>query len=377
MLPAANILIKPASSACNMACRYCFYRDVAEHRHVGFKGMLSTDNLEVLVRNALGSTQFYCGFAFQGGEPMLAGLDFYKRLIELQRQYNTGKVRIQNSIQTNGCTLDEEWAVFLRDNHFLVGLSLDGPAEVHNANRPDSAGKDTFNRVMKALHLLQRHQVDCNILSVVTARGADHIGSIYRFMLKQGMTHLQFIPCLEPLECAPGESEWFLSTEKYGKFLVRLWDLWFADLRKGKYTSVRHIDNWLSLLMGERAEACNMTGRCSVQFVVEGDGGVYPCDFYVHDEWRLGDISESLEQLQQSDVAKRFVEASHPVPETCLSCRWGGLCRNGCRRERWSSAPRTTPVNRYCEALRYFFDARFEQVNAACSILRRMRSLSR
>lgn len=373
MLPAANILVKPASSACDMACRYCFYRDVAEHRQVGFKGMLSRDKLEVLVKNALDSVQLYCGFAFQGGEPTLAGLDFYKCLIELQRRHNTRNIHIQNSIQTNGCSLDDEWAAFLRDNKFLVGLSLDGPAEVHNANRPDNAGKDTFNRAMKALHLLQRHGVDFNILSVVTGRGADHIGSIYRFMLKQGITHLQFIPCLEPLECSPGDSEWFLSAEKYGKFLVRLWDLWFKDLQNGAYTSVRHIDNWLSLLMGQRAEACNMTGRCSVQFVVEGDGGVYPCDFYVHDEWRLGDVGEPLERLRQCDTAKRFVEASHPVPETCLSCRWGRLCRNGCRRERWSPVPGDIPINRYCEAHRHFFDSRFDQMGAACGILNRMR----
>ncbi len=366
---AVNIMIKPASSACNMACKYCFYRDIAEHRSEAFKGMLSLDNLEHLVASALSETELYCGFAFQGGEPTLAGLDFFRHLLEFQKKHNTNNIRIQNSLQTNGLVIDQEWAEFLAQNNFLVGLSLDGPADVHNANRPDTSGKDTFNRIMSTMHLFREKGVEFNILSVVTGKSAKHIASTYRFFTGHKVTHLQFIPCLEPLDEHRGDSVWHLSPDEYGKFLVRLFDAWFADLRKGSYTSIRHIDNQLSLLLGNWPEACNMTGRCTVQFVVEGDGGVYPCDFYVHDQWRLGSVEQSLTELQATDTAKQFVDESLPVPEECKACRWGPLCRNGCKRDRVFAGPDDPAKNYYCSSFKHFFDNRYNQLREASAII--------
>ena len=369
-MPPINILIKPASSACNMACKYCFYRDVAEHREQAFEGMLSLQKMERVIRAGMEYADHSCSFAFQGGEPTLAGLDFYRGVVELQKKYARSGVEIHNAIQTNGMLIDEEWAVFLAENRFLVGLSLDGPAELHNLNRLDTVGEGTFNRVMRAARLMEKHGVEFNILCVVTGRNARSVEKIYRFYRRQGFRWLQFIPCLDSLEQQRGEEKYHLSAENYGDFLIRLFDLWYEDLQRGEYISIRHLDNWLSILLGGQPEACSMTGQCAVQFVVEGDGGVYPCDFYVLDEWRMGTVGESsFAEMQRGEVAARFIQASLRVPDKCRRCRWYGLCRNGCRRNRMTLLDGEIDRNCYCEAYQRFFSQREKQLMQAARLL--------
>ena len=369
-MPPINILIKPASSACNMACKYCFYRDVAEHREQAFEGMLSLQKMERVIRAGMEYADHSCSFAFQGGEPTLAGLDFYRGVVELQKKYARSGVEIHNAIQTNGMLIDEEWAAFLAENRFLVGLSLDGPAELHNLNRLDTVGEGTFNRVMRAARLMEKHRVEFNILCVVTGRNARSVEKIYRFYRRQGFRWLQFIPCLDSLEQQRGEEKYHLSAENYGDFLIRLFDLWYEDLQHGEYISIRHLDNWLSILLGGQPEACSMTGQCAVQFVVEGDGGVYPCDFYVLDEWRMGTVGESsFAEMQRGEVAARFIQASLRVPDKCRRCRWYGLCRNGCRRNRMTLLDGEIDRNCYCEAYQRFFSQREKQLMQAARLL--------
>lgn len=373
-MPPINILIKPASSACNMACAYCFYRDVAENREQAFEGMLSLAQMERVIAAGMEYAEHICSFAFQGGEPTLAGLDFYRGVVELQKKYARPGVEIRNAIQTNGYLIDEEWAAFLAENRFLVGLSLDGPAELHNLNRLDTAGEGTFNRVLRAARLLEKHGAEFNILCVVTGRNARSVEKIYRFYRRQGFRWLQFIPCLEPLGQQRGEENYHLSAAGYGDFLIRLFDLWYEDLRRGEYISIRHLDNWLSILLGDRPEACNMAGQCSVQFVIEGDGGVYPCDFYVLDEWRMGTVGEtSFAEMQQGETARRFIQASLRVPDQCRACRWYGLCRNGCRRDRAELPDGAAGLNCYCEAYQKFFSSRERQLADAVRLICRMR----
>ena len=369
-MPPINILIKPASSACNMACKYCFYRDVAEHREQAFEGMLSLQKMELVIRAGMEYADHSCSFAFQGGEPTLAGLDFYRGVVELEKKYARSGVEIHNAIQTNGMLIDEEWAAFLAENRFLVGLSLDGPAELHNLNRLDTVGEGTFNRVMRTARLMEKHRVEFNILCVVTGRNARSVEKIYRFYRRQGFRWLQFIPCLDSLEQQRGEEKYHLSAENYGDFLIRLFDLWYEDLQRGEYISVRHLDNWLSILLGGQPEACSMTGQCAVQFVVEGDGGVYPCDFYVLDEWRMGTVGESsFAEMQRGEVAAWFIQASLRVPNKCRRCRWYGLCRNGCRRNRMTLLDGEVDRNCYCEAYQRFFSQREKQLMQAARLL--------
>ncbi len=371
-MPPINLLIKPASAACNMLCEYCFYNDVAANRLCGFKGFMSEEMLERLVKEALDYAEGMCGFAFQGGEPTLVGLDFYRKLIELQQKYNHKKLRIHNAIQTNGFAIDEAWADFFHKNNFLVGLSLDGTRELHDRNRHNKKGDGTFERVMQTARLFDRKKVEYNILSVVTGKNAMHIESSYRFFRRQGFRYLQFIPCLEPFAEEKGMAGYALSNNDYEHFLTKLFDLWFLDLKKGEYISIRHLDNWLGILLGRPPEACSMQGRCSVQFVVEGNGEVYPCDFYVLDEWLLGTIGEvSLREMQDSERARRFVAESAPLPDTCKGCRYVQLCRNGCKRERIALGGGAAKLY-YCRAVKGFFSSREKELEQAAALIQKM-----
>lgn len=260
-MPPVNVLIKPASSACNMTCAYCFYRDVASHRQEGFQGMLSPRLMEEVVAGAMEFAEHSCSFLFQGGEPTLAGLDFYRQVVELVKKHEKPGVKVSYAIQTNAFRLDEEWCAFFKEHDFLVGVSLDGPAELHNLNRTDPAQNGTFNDVMRSVALLKKHGVTFNILCVLTGKNARSIERIYRFFRKQGLDHIQFIPCLEPLGQERGRERYHLSVEEYGEFLIRVFDLWFQDLLSGQYVSIRHIDNWLQILLGGPARGLRHGGQ--------------------------------------------------------------------------------------------------------------------
>ncbi len=351
-------MVKPASSACEMRCAYCFYRDEAAHRQVPNRGVMSPEVLERTVAAAMSAAEGSCTFLFQGGEPTLAGLDFYREFLKIENKYARPDLQVYHSLQTNGLTIDETWVKFLAENRFLTGLSLDGPARLHDLHRRDAEGRGTFRRAMRAAGLLQRAGVELNILCVVTGQVARQPEQVYRFFTGRGFRRLQFIPCLEPLDSLSGGREYSLPPQDYGEFLVRVFDLWFRDLLEGRCVSVRHLDNWIGILLGLPPEACNMVGRCSVGFTVESDGAVYPCDFYALDEWRLGNVmTGSLEDMAQSQTARQFVEASCPGPEECHACRYYPLCRNGCRRERiyTRDGPGKTAL---CAAYRYFFTKR-------------------
>ena len=363
-MPPVNILVKPASSACSIGCSYCFYKDVAAHREHGFEGMLSAEMMEKVIAAGMEYADGFCSFAFQGGEPTLAGLDFYRKVLELEHKYQKNGTQIRNSIQTNGMLIDEAWAQFFAENGFLVGLSLDGPAELHNMNRTDLQQRGTFNTVMKTVRLFRKYQVDFNILCVLTGKNARSIEKIFRFYQKEDFRWLQFIPCLAPLDGEGKRPVWALSEEDYAFFLVKIFDLWFAEYRKGNYYSIRHLDNWLAMMLGEPPESCNMAGQCSIQYVVEGGGDIYPCDFYVLDEWRLGTVGEQpFAEMVKSQKAVDFIGKSRTVPEACRACRWYPLCRNGCRRERDENG-----LSIHCEAVRYFFNSRWPQLQQAAAL---------
>ena len=350
-----SLMIKPASSSCNLRCRYCFYEDISDNREQKNMGIMTFETLEEVVRQALAFADETCTFAFQGGEPTIAGLVFFQELIRLQQQHNQHKTRILNAIQTNGILLDEDWVKFLHEHKFLVGLSLDGPAEIHDLNRIDAKSQGSFSAVMRASRLLTRYQVDFNILCVVTGRVAKHARKIYNFYQSQGFNYLQFIPCLEPIGDR-NQQKFHLSPEEYGVFLCVLFDLWYADFEQGKYISVRLFDNLVHMLMGHDPEACNMRGICSINLVVEGNGNCYPCDFYAYDHWQLGNINtSSIQDLIKSETARHFIAESLPVPALCQSCRYYSLCRNGCKRDREKINDQDGLLY-YCSSYMQFFD---------------------
>ena len=313
-MPPISLLIKPASSNCNLRCKYCFYHSLAENRQTDSYGIMDIETLEILVRKTMEYADYGCSFVFQGGEPTLAGLDFFRSLVEFQKKYNKKNVYISNAIQTNGMVIDEEWARFLAENKFLVGLSLDGPKDIHDSYRAGPNGKGSFIRIMETVNHFNKYKVEYNILSVVTAHSARHINKIYNFFKKHGFRYLQFIPCLDPLGEHPGGYEHSLTPERYAYFLKTLFDRWYNDILQGNMISIRYFDNIVGMAMGYRPESCGMSGVCTCQFVVEANGGVYPCDFYVIDEWYLGNLEHSsFEEIWNSETTGRFIEVSKYV----------------------------------------------------------------
>ncbi|MBQ8610200.1 MAG: anaerobic sulfatase maturase [Oscillospiraceae bacterium] len=368
-MPPIHLLIKPASGSCNMRCRYCFYTDEMSRRETASYGRMSLEVLEAVVRRALEYAEGSVTFAFQGGEPTLIGLDYYRRLVELCRQYNTKKLRIDLALQTNGLLIDEEWAEFLAKNRFLVGLSLDGPAEIHDANRVDAAGKGTHARVMAAARLMSRYGVEFNILTVVTSQTARSGRKVWSFFDKNGFTWRQCIPCLDPLDGAA--APWTLTADRYADFLKTTFDAWYAGFAAGKPVSERSFDNWVGMLAGRPPESCGMGGVCSRQYVLEADGSVYPCDFYVLDELRLGNLAQdSFETIEKKREELGFIAASQHIREECRSCRWGYLCRGGCRRHREPFADGLPGLNRFCEAYKQFFPYAIERMQRLAARLR-------
>ncbi len=325
-------------------------------------GMPDCDTTETLVKKALGHAGGSCSFMFQGGEPTLAGLDYFRNFVALEKKYSRAGLKIYNSIQTNGMLIDDEWAEFLSENGFLTGLSLDGNAELNDMNRvfPDGAG--TFNKVIKAAKTLEKHSAPFNVLCVVTAQSARKAEKLYNFFKNSGFRYIQFIPCLEPLSSPRGDAAYALTPEAYGNFLIRIFDLWQADIKTGNAVSIRYFDNLINMLRGGMPEACGMTGRCCIQYVVEGDGTVYPCDFYALDGRELGNIkTDAFGDMAASQNAKRFIEESLNVPDECKKCKWYALCRNGCKRDRLYTDG-GYGINYYCRAYRMFFDKRISDL---------------
>ncbi|GLC30894.1 anaerobic sulfatase maturase [Clostridium omnivorum] len=371
-MPPISVLIKPASSGCNLKCKYCFYNDVAENRQVKSYGNMSEDTLEQIVKKTLEFADIQCNFAFQGGEPTLVGLDFYKKVIEFEKRYNKKNVRIVNTIQTNGISIDESFGRFLSENNFLVGLSIDGYKDLHDKNRVDYENRGTFSRVMKAVEIFNRYGVEYNILYVVTSESARHANKIYGFFKKNNFRYIQFIPCLDPLE-EKGGYGYSLKPEIYGQFLKNTFDLWYKDILNNEAVSIRYFDNLLRRIMGYNTESCGMNGICSCQFVIEANGGVYPCDFYVTDQWYMGNIIEvDIETLSKSSKALEFIKSSNYICEDCRKCQWLNLCRGGCRREREPFYDGKPGLNKHCKAYDEFFNYSVERFyNAARYITNR------
>jgi uncharacterized protein len=365
-----TILIKPASSLCNLKCKYCFYHSEAEQREHGSYGIMTDNTARQIILSAFDTAKSVT-FVFQGGEPTIAGLDFLKFFINEVNKLNIKGVRVNYAIQTNGVGLSEEFAQFFRQYGFLVGLSLDGPKEINDWMRVDGLGNSVFQRTMDTSRLFNRLGIQYNILCVVTAYVASHIERVYRFYQRQGFQHLQFIPCLDPLDSEPFSQKFSLQPELYGKFLIRLFNLWADDIVHGKYISVRFFDNLLQIAAGHPAEQCGMQGRCFGQVVIESDGSIFPCDFYCVDNWRLGNIADmTIEQAYTSLKMNKFIETSAYEDLNCKSCVYFALCRGGCRRDRDARVDGVALANRYCTAYKTFFAEAAPQLQNLISRLR-------
>ena len=361
-MPAVNLMIKPASGLCDMRCAYCFYADEMERREVKSYGVMSEETLEQVIQKSLAYADRECTIAFQGGEPTLAGLPFYRKCLELEKKYNRNGVKISHAIQTNGYHLDQEWCDFLASNHFLTGVSLDGVKGTHDAFRKGADGEDTYLQILEHVRMLERAGADVNILTVVHGKTAPMIRKIYSQYQKKNFQWQQYIACIEPV--ADGnirdirKTGYTLTAEMYGQFLIDLFGLWEIDFYQGRQPYIRMFENYIGILTGHAPEACEQRGMCGFQCVVEADGKLYPCDFYVLDQYRIGNLREdSFGDIVEKWEKSGFGEDSFNQPEDCRKCQYFYICRGGCRRQREDYGEGEKGRNRFCRSYQMFFEA--------------------
>ena len=327
-----SIMLKPASSLCNLRCKYCFYANVADLREVHSYGMMRQETTEAIlsnIRNGLKKGD-QITFSFQGGEPTLAGLDYFKHFLSITDTWKD--VHISYALQTNAILLDDEWCQFLKKHNFLVGVSWDILPECHDSVRIDPESRGTNRKVLAAINLLKAHGVEFNILCTLTNYVARHPNQVWKQLLKQDIQFVQFTPCLDELD-APGTSDYALTPERFAAFYDRLFPLWFADYQAGKYRSVKLFDDIVNLLAFGSPTACGINGHCHPQVIVEADGSTYPCDFYCIDQYKLGNLAtDDLLDLLKSPRVAAFANRPHRQPELCNTCEFIRFCGGNCKR---------------------------------------------
>jgi uncharacterized protein len=353
-----HILAKPAGPLCNLACHYCFYLEKQSLFPMSSFRM-TDDVLEEYTRQYIegqpvGTPEV--NFAWQGGEPTLMGVDFFRRALEFQRTYARPGLRILNSIQTNGTLLDDEWGEFLKENGFLVGISIDGPEEIHDAFRPTRGGRGSFRQVMRGLEILKAHAVSFNTLTCVQSRNADRPVQIYDFLRRLGSSFLQFIPIVEP-DGAGGVTDRTVRPEPYGRFLCAIFDEWRCRNHVGRIF-VRDFDVTLALTMGLPSPLCVHAVTCGRAVALEHNGDLFSCDHFVTPDRRLGNVMQSTAgSLVDSQAQNDFgADKRDRLPRHCRECEFLHLCNGGCPKDRIATAPDGEPgLNYLCESYRRFF----------------------
>ena len=362
---AFSLLLKPAGSLCNLGCTYCYYLDKAA-QYGGEEPRMSLSVLESVTKAYIEANEVpEVQFVWHGGEPLVLGLDFYRHAVQYQRQYAGGK-RVFNSIQTNGTLLTPEWADFFRENGFLVGLSLDGPREIHDQYRLDRGGAPTWERVMRGLALLQDGGVEFNTLTTVSRAGEGHGREVFQFLKSVGSRYMQFLPVVEyvrlrgkkarpeivePLTPGATPSFWSVSARGFGEFMTDIWDEWVR--RDVGSTFVQLFDAALSAWCGQRPGVCVFGRTCGGNAVIEHNGDLYACDHYVYPRYRLGNVLQTpIHQLMDEPRMTQFAFRKYAsLPGKCLRCPYLPACNGECPQHR----DPVTGVNVLCEGYRFFF----------------------
>jgi uncharacterized protein len=355
-------MAKPAGAACNLRCAYCFYLK-KQSLYTGSSSRMSDEVMESYIRQTIEAHRLdEVDIAWQGGEPTLMGLDFFRRAVACQKKYARPGMAVRNSLQTNGILLDDSWCEFLRDNNFLVGLSLDGPRRMHDAYRADPSGGGTFDRVMQALRLMQKHQVEFNILATIHAANAGHPLEVYRFFRDQaGARFIQLIPIVErenesPFQEGDKVSDRSVRPEQYGRFLIAIFDEWVR--RDVGEVFVITFDGLLTAWVQGRSNLCVFHPTCGLDLAMEHNGDLYACDHFVEPARLLGNILRTpLVELVGSPAQRKFGrDKFDTLPEYCRRCEHLFACNGECPRNRFERTPDGEGgLNYLCPGLKAFF----------------------
>jgi len=346
MLP-FSLLIKPAGPDCNLRCRYCFYLD---HMKPGKETRMTDKMLETLVRTYLATEQPVYAFAFQGGEPTLMGTEYFRKLVNLQKKYASPGAQIQNAVQTNGTLITDDMAALFAEYKFLIGVSVDGPADLHDAYRLKKGGGGTHSQVLKGIEILEKHKVEYNVLTLINQLNVKEPLRVYRWLKEQGYHYLQFIPCVEFAEDGTMES-WSVDPAEWGEFLNAVFDEWYENDRYS--TSVRDFDSILNFLVSGRPSVCTAGKSCRQYFVVEHDGSIYPCDFFVRPELKLGTVGKTTwNSALKNPVYRKFAADKMRFDPLCRECSYLSYCNGDCQKHRKKSS---TDLSYLCEGLKSFY----------------------
>lgn len=372
-MPPLSVMFKTVSTDCNLDCSYCYYRESLE----GIRVRRRIDNgmLEKFIPDYMAyvADVGLASMAWQGGEPTLAGLSFFEKIVALQRRHARPGTVIQNALQTNAILLNDAWGAFLKSHDFLVGVSLDGPEAIHDLLRHDRGGHGSFRKVMGGINVLRRHQVTFNALCVLGPHNVGKPRDLIRFFRSEGFTHVQFIPAMDFQAADPYKPPAYLiSPQEYGHFLTEAFDLWYEG--GAPTTSIRIFDNFLQSHLGIPNDQCVHSDSCNAGIVIEYDGSAYPCDFYVHPDWKLGNVTEApLRDIALSASRRRFISHKQPLPVECARCEWLSICKSGCPRNR-TTGPNGDSPDYFCASYKQFFahgEKRLEHI--ATSVRNRQR----
>lgn len=361
---AFNIMIKPAGSLCNLRCRYCYYLDKADI-YGGKEPRMTYEMLETFIREYIAANDVpEVVFNWHGGEPLLMGLDFYRKALELQRKYAAGK-KINNTLQTNGTLVSSEWARFFRENEFLIGVSLDGPKDVHDRYRTGKGGGSTFDRVVKGMSELYKAGVQYNVMATVNRQCEGRGLEIYQFLKSVGTRFIQFMPVLEHVKdgriVSPDVegtriAPWSVSAEGFGRFLCDIFDYWVRHDVGSVF--INQFDSTLAMWCGEQPGTCTFAQTCGGNSVIEHNGDLYPCDHFVYEDYRIGNVLETdLRTLMASEKQIRFgIDKRNGLPKKCVTCRWYFACHGECPKHRFNRTDSGEPgLNALCDGYSMFF----------------------
>jgi uncharacterized protein len=367
-----HVLTKPIGPICNLDCKYCFYLEKEVLYPDTVKWAMSADILESYIQQYIQQQNTdVIHFAWQGGEPTLLGVDYFRNVIALQAKYANGK-RIENAFQTNGVLLNDEWAGFFAENHFLIGISIDGPRELHDAYRVDKGGQPTFDRVMRGVSFLKKHNVAFNTLTTVHRKNSRNPLEVYRFLKESGSGYMQFIPIVERISTQTTQdgmvlvspsfsdqasvSEWSVEPVQFGRFLSTIFDEWVRhDVGK---TFVQLFDVSLEMWLGMDASLCIFRKTCGSALAVEHNGDLYSCDHFVYPENRLGNImQQALGEMVESPQQIQFGQAKNDtLPSYCRQCDVRFACNGECPKHRFATTPDgEAGLNYLCAGYKKFF----------------------
>ena len=361
-LQAFHIMAKPTGSDCNLNCAYCFFLK-KEGLYPGSDFRMSDEVHEAYIRQLFEAHHVpQVTVAWQGGEPTLMGLDFFRRSVELQKKYAKPGTRIENTFQTNGILLNDEWCQFFHENNFLIGLSIDGPKELHDFYRKDKADHGTFDRVVKAARLLQKHKVEFNILCTVNSKNADYPIDVYRFFRdKLGTHYIQFIPIVERdnesgFQEGDNVTDRSVRPDQWERFLIEIFDEWVRqDVGK---TFVLNFDGALAGWLGMAGTVCIFGPACGLGMALEHNGDLYSCDHFVEPKYLLGNImKKSMAEIAACEKQRKFGQDKRDtLPQYCRRCEFLHICNGECPKNRLIKTPDGQEgLNYLCEGFKAFF----------------------